>query len=148
MRVTYKIVDYLASPEKESLLDQQASFNFLGDNASEVTIPKLLGDVRRLKQVLINLIKNALKFTLKGSIQIKVCYQNQVEHYGNGDFNHSHQQIGNRVNSNHSLDVDSNGGNHLLIVHIKDTGKGISKDDLPKLFTRFGKLQRTAKMNS
>ena len=36
----------------------------------------------------------------------------------------------------------------MLVVRVKDTGSGIAKEDLPKLFTRFGKLHRTAKMNS
>jgi len=33
-------------------------------------------------------------------------------------------------------------------VHVKDTGTGIAAEDFPKLFTRFGKLHRTAAMNS
>lgn len=78
-------------------------------------LPKFLtGDSRRLKQVLINLVKNAIKFTKDGSIQIKVFY------------------------------------NHLkaeLVVRVVDTGVGIASDDLSKLFTCFGKLQRTAAMN-
>ena len=59
----------------------------------------------RLKQVLINLIKNAM---------IKTCYQ--------ADLN-------------------------LLVVHVSDTGMGIHADDFEKLFTRFGKLHRTAEHN-
>ena len=34
------------------------------------------------------------------------------------------------------------------MVHIKDSGVGISQEDFQKLFTRFGKLLRTAEMNS
>ena len=34
------------------------------------------------------------------------------------------------------------------MLHVEDSGAGISKEDAPKLFTRFGKLQRTAKMNA
>ena len=33
-------------------------------------------------------------------------------------------------------------------MHVKDSGKGISAEDKSKLFTQFGKLKRTAEMNS
>ena len=36
----------------------------------------------------------------------------------------------------------------MLTVDVADTGVGIAAEDFPKLFTRFGKLHRTAKMNS
>ena len=60
-------------------------------------------------------MKNALKFTQSGQINIKVSYNNTEQ---------------------------------LLIGHVKDTGSGISENDMPKLFTRFGRLHRTAQMNS
>ena len=44
------------------------------DNFSGTLPEKLLGDHIRLKQVLVNLIKNALKFSYKKWVQIKVCY--------------------------------------------------------------------------
>ena len=75
----------------------------------------MIGDERRLKQVLINLVKNALKFTTQGEIKIMINYRRQEK---------------------------------LLVVHVQDTGAGIAEDDFPQLFTRFGKLHRTAEMNS
>ena len=36
----------------------------------------------------------------------------------------------------------------MLKVHIVDTGKGILPEDFDRLFTQFGKLLRTAEMNS
>ena len=72
---------------------------------------KLIGDTRSLKQILINLVKNALKFTSEGSIKIKTEYRDDLS---------------------------------LLVVHVIDTGAGIIREDFPKIFTRFGKLHRTA----
>mmetsp|Transcript_15543 Transcript_15543/g.21062 ORF Transcript_15543/g.21062 Transcript_15543/m.21062 type:complete len:122 (-) Transcript_15543:67-432(-) len=74
-----------------------------------------MGDKRRLLQVMINLVKNALKFTHSGSILIKVLYMASCQ---------------------------------SLQVHVKDTGSGITADELPRLFKKFGKLHRTAAQNS
>ena len=79
-------------------------------------IPRLYGDTRRLKQVLINLIKNALKFTQSGFIDLEVEYVEEP--------------------------------NRQLDIKVTDTGCGIDPNDIPLLFTRFGKLQRTASINS
>ena len=83
-------------------------------------IPKLLGDGRRFKQVLINLVKNALKFTSNGKIEILASYRNKEDDYSK----------------------------NMLIIHVKDTGRGILPEDIPKLFTEFGKLQKTADINA
>lgn len=40
-----------------------------------------------------------------------------------------------------------NNAEEKLILHVHDTGAGIATEDFKKLFTRFGKLQRTAEMN-
>ena len=60
---------------------------------------------------MINLVKNAIKFTSVGTIELDQTY------------NHKEKR---------------------LYVQVKDTGVGIAAEDLPKLFTRFGKLHRTA----
>ena len=72
------------------------------------------GDETRLKQILINLVKNALKFTKQGSIRILAAYDSEEE---------------------------------MLKVQVIDTGKGIAKDEIQKLFAMFGKLERTADIN-
>lgn len=38
--------------------------------------------------------------------------------------------------------------NELIHVHIHDNGQGIEKEDLPKIYSMFGKLRRTAEQNS
>lgn len=79
-------------------------------------LPYLEGDEVRLQQILINLVKNALKFTDQGYIHILSSY----------DY------------------IDQ-----LLIIHVRDTGKGIEAHDIKNLFKRYGKLQTefTPKLN-
>ena len=89
--------------------------SILVDDVGKISeLPKILGDERRFKQVLINLVKNALKFTLSGSITIKACYESVTQ---------------------------------SLVVHVVDTGTGIALEDQGKLFSKFGKLHRTADLN-
>ena len=70
----------------------------------------LQGDGNRLRQILINLIGNAAKFTHQGEIHLKV-------------------ELNNR--DNNELD---------LCFEIRDTGIGISKDNLHRLFKSFSQV--------
>ena len=79
-------------------------------------LPQIFGDGIKLRQVMINLVKNAF-----GAIK-----------------------SGDRVSVLTHYDRDT----QFLTVEVSDTGVGIAPEDFPKLFTRFGKLHRTAKMNS
>ena len=42
-------------------------------------MPQLYGDQRRLLQVLVNLAKNALQYTSRGSIKISVCFDEATD---------------------------------------------------------------------
>ena len=68
---------------------------------------KLIGDPRRLKQVLFNLLQNAFKFTREGFVKIKLF---SIEH----DLNHQR-----------------------VIIEIQDTGIGISKIRVADIFDKF-----------
>lgn len=69
--------------------------------------PSIMGDSIRLKQILINLVGNALKFTEKGHILIRAELANVT------------------------------GNNFEIKFSVKDTGIGISQENIDKLFTAF-----------
>ena len=71
---------------------------------------RLLGDEARLRQVLLNLLNNAVKFTRQGSVSLTV------------------QRLG-----------AFNAGNRLRFV-VSDTGIGIPSDKLGRLFERFSQV--------
>ncbi|MBF0102961.1 MAG: response regulator [Desulfobacterales bacterium] len=68
---------------------------------------ELIGDKGRLRQILINLIGNSIKFTEKGTISVHVTYEMEK-----------------------SMDV-------RLHFEVKDTGIGISEEQLPHIFDGF-----------
>ena len=75
---------------------------------AETAIPHMLrGDAMRIRQVLINLANNAIKFTNKGLVRVHI----KCEPAGDGVVN--------------------------MNFHVVDTGIGIRKDDLDKLFESF-----------
>lgn len=75
---------------------------------------RLIGDPTRLSQILINLVNNAIKFTDKGGITVRVSHMPKAE----------------LVNS-------SNASHYQLLFEVIDTGVGISPDSQQKLFKPF-----------
>jgi len=78
-------------------------------------MPKVMADPDQMRQVFINLLSNAFKFTPPGG-QITV----QVEPHHTSQHATPHLPAGNWV-----------------MVTVKDSGAGISPDDLPHIFERF-----------
>lgn len=74
--------------------------------------PMIYGDMNRLRQVLINLIANAVKFTNEGEIFLEVLLKSEAA----------------------SSDV------YMLEFSVKDTGIGISGDQMDRLFKPFSQL--------
>jgi len=87
------------------ILAEQNKINLEMGAIEEVTV---MGDKARLQQLFTNLIDNAIKYTLKGSIHIT-------------------------VEKNESA----------VLVKIKDTGIGISKEEQEKIFKRFYRVDKS-----
>ena len=71
----------------------------------------LIGDVTRIRQVLINIMGNAVKYTEKGFVALTV----------HGDFSYDDTVI--------------------LSLEIKDSGRGIKKEDLGSLFNEYTQME-------
>ncbi|WPC44201.1 ATP-binding protein [Clostridium sp. JS66] len=81
------------------------------DCSIDKEVPKILiGDFGRLRQVIENLVSNAIKFTDKGSVSISVKKLNHIDN-----------------------DIE-------LVFYIKDTGIGISEDENSLLFKSFSQI--------
>ena len=78
-------------------------------------MPRLIGDESRIKQIIMNLIRNSVKFTNTGFIEVRADY---------------------------------NFSKSMLRLSVQDSGAGIDPVELPNLFSRFGKLQRSANLHS
>jgi len=77
---------------------------------------KLKGDELKVKQVLNNVLSNAIKYTIEGSVTLSVSWERAA-------------------NKNEAL----------ICFTVKDTGVGIRKEDIPKLFTSY--MQLDVKVN-
>ena len=74
--------------------------------------PVLKGDTGKLKQIILNLLTNAVKYTDKGFIKYRIECIN--------DFKNNKTK---------------------LIITITDTGRGIKKEDIDRLFKKFERLE-------
>ena len=102
-----------------SLFQQQATglgleFSVLVDD----NVPRyVMGDPTRVRQVLVNLIGNAFKFTKEGGVTIRVeCRPD---------------------------DQGGPSGRHMIRFTVRDTGIGIPADALPRLFQKFEQADTT-----
>ena len=84
----------------------------------EPGVPRFIrGDAPKIRQVIINLIGNAVKFTEKGSVNLRMAAENDES------------------------------GDILLRGMVMDTGRGISPDDLERIFLPFEQLDGSNEQN-
>lgn len=80
---------------------------------------EIYSDIKRFKQLLINLISNAFKFTTRGGISISM----NLKQADNQQQDCSKQRYPTRI----------------LQLKVEDTGLGMKEQDMSKLFRVFGK---------
>ena len=79
----------------------------------DINVPeRIVSDITRLRQILVNLFSNAVKFTSQGSVTLRVSVQ----------------------------EVDPQHQNYQLLFVVTDTGIGIPKDRYARLFKPFSQV--------
>ncbi|MGB0838917.1 MAG: response regulator [Chitinophagales bacterium] len=97
---------------------------------SDVPI-KLMGDITRLQQILINLLSNASKFTHKGEILVNVTVkQIEANQWQHSITPHTSSKMPNEASHE----------NYEIHFSVQDTGIGIPKDRLKSLFEAFSQV--------
>lgn len=94
------------------------SFKKIPENADFTVI----ADVGKIKEVIINLIDNSIKYTPKGSVNVSISRSKTLRDPQNG------------------------GAGEKILIKIADTGVGIKKDVIPHLFQKFSRAD-AAKVN-
>lgn len=128
-------------------------------------LPKaLIIDPYRLTQILVNLVGNAAKFTNQGTITISIrwlpnmtavnnkCFEPiPYDHENEGIFerdeSHFHREDFQTLQINQKKfkekqweDQNNSNSQGILKIVVRDTGKGIRQEDLPKLFDKFSQI--------
>ncbi len=81
--------------------------------------PTLIGDVTRLRQILFNLLDNAVKFTDQGSVLVTVEGEECLEEHASAPPDHT---------------------SYSIHIAIRDTGIGISPEHMNRLFQSFSQV--------
>ncbi len=112
---TASVLNDVLNMTRHRAVSKGLAFNYV---ISE-TIPSVLeGDEIRIRQVMLNIINNAIKYTHEGHVDVEVMSESKMQ------------------------------GNYVdLIISVSDTGMGIKEEDKDKLFKSFQRLDERKNRN-
>ena len=114
--VEYEVVDLVNDViNMVSVKLQETNLTFNADIDRSIPM-RLVGDDVRIRQVLYNLLTNAVKYTKQGSVTL-------------------------------TINCEREGDRAKLFFSVKDTGIGISKEDISKLFEAFVRIDQKKNRN-
>ena len=91
----------------------------------------IMGDVTRIRQILVNLVGNAVKFTAQGSVDIRITRKSMLNPATQGGI----------------APVADSELSWLIHFSISDTGAGIQPSNIPKLFVAFSQVDASSTRN-
>ena len=112
----YTVINDVINITRSRATDKGLKYNI---SVSKVIPRGFVGDEVRIRQIMLNVISNAIKYTNEGEIGIDVDYK---------------------------LRDDGEEGNEIVIA-VSDTGIGIKEEDKEKLFESFERLELTRNRN-
>lgn len=133
MDFKYKIVDVSSSLEllAKTFLQVANEKNITITLDIEQKLPQIYADIRRVEQILSNLVSNSLKFTQSGgfiNVSAKVVSADEI------NFDDLIMPT-----------IKLNG--EYIKISVKDDGIGMKKEDIPKIFDKFSQIESSLNRN-
>lgn len=129
VNVTYKIYELLQEIELKIIPDVEKKPVTFEVKIDEEVPSELFGDENRVKQVVMNIIGNAIKYTDEGSIQLNVSVM---------DLDH---EITSFPGATRDYEV------RYIVFQVTDTGHGIKPENLEQIFESFQKIEEGKNRN-
>jgi len=97
----------------------------------------IIGDQIRLRQILINLLNNAVKFTEKGGLSLSVTSKRLESGNKDSSLKDAGTQNDGKKNGKEKNEDQQNDGIYEIHFSVRDTGIGIAADKMDRLFQSF-----------